>query len=461
MIYSKQICCTFLLLVVTLVSMGQKRPISLSALVKRVVHFSPELSTDSASVVISEARLAEAKTNILPNFRVGYQTNLGSNNNVAGPYMAFGVVPSNSRGVRPNSTTKAALTNLGIASLDWELYNFGGYAAERKAAKSALNVEQANYAQNSYELRALSIDHYLNLLKYQELLTIQKQAISRTEQIERSIRALAKSGVKAGVDTSIAGAELSKAKLNFIDLNNTFSRIQLELAAISGLQPTSIIADTNMLSKLSNLEMKLLFTRNDSLQHPLLASYKNSYQASLDQERVVQTSFNPKINFQASVWSRGSSIDANDNFNPLWTGLEWQRGNYMVGIGITYNLFDIGRQHVKLNTQKATSQYHLKMLEQQKTLLSNAIAVANQELYTAHQRLAEIPTQLKAAKAGYRQKLSLYKNGLTNIVELNTALSMLFRAETDHVEARYRYMHALFQRAITTNQLDTILTLLK
>jgi len=80
---------------------------------------------------------------------------------------------------------------------------------------------------------------------------------------------------------------------------------------------------------------------------------------------------------------------------------------------------------------------------------------------TAVDRMHEIPVQLKAAEAGYRQKLSLYRSGLTDIIELNAALNILLRAETDYAQARYAYNNALFHKAIADNQVNTILNLLK
>ncbi|MEB0248578.1 TolC family protein, partial [Mucilaginibacter sp. 5B2] len=67
---------------------------------------------------------------------------------------------------------------------------------------------------------------------------------------------------------------------------------------------------------------------------------------------------------------------------------------------------------------------------------------------------------LKAANAGYRQKLSLYKSGLTDIIELNAALNILYRAETDYVQAKSAYTNALFQKAVTGNQVSSVLNLL-
>jgi outer membrane protein TolC len=131
-----------------------------------------------------------------------------------------------------------------------------------------------------------------------------------------------------------------------------------------------------------------------------------------------------------------------------------------VGIGISYNLFDLRRKQLKLRTQKAITSYAQKQLDEQRAALALEVNQADVELNTAKQRLLEIPNQLKAANAGYRQKLSLYKSGLTDIIELNAALNILYRAETDYVQAKYAYSSALFQKAITGNQVSSVLNLL-
>src|SRR6185312_2646795 len=151
----------------------------------------------------------------------------------------------------------------------------------------------------------------------------------------------------------------------------------------------------------------------------------------------------------------------NGNFNGTSTGYGFDRGNYLVGLGISYNLFDLRRRHLKLNTQKASSNYALKKLQEQRELLAASANQTDVEMQTALDRLKEIPHQLKAANDGYRQKLSLYKSGLTDIIELDAALNILYRAETDYVQAKYEYANALFQKAITENQVGTVLNLLK
>jgi adhesin transport system outer membrane protein len=435
-------------------------PLTLKQLLDHVGTNAPALLTDSAAIQIRQSQAAEVRNNWLPNLRLNYQADIGTNNNVAGPYFGYGIIPSNSRGVRDQSNTTATAANLGIAALDWEIYNFGAYKAQNVVAASDVGIEKNQYAQSKYQLISYTIDSYLQLLRLQDYLSIQVRNIARNQAIARSIRSLAISGVRPGVDTSTAEAELSKARLNYIELNNQLKQVQLQLSAVSSIPYQRIVPDTLAEQSLIDRSVTVPVLNTDTTGHPLINYYRSVYDNSIQREALVRKQYNPKIFFEAAAWGRGSGIDANDKFNSLGSGLEFQRGNYLLGLGISYNLFDLRRKHLKLNTQKATTNYALKQLNEQKSVLAISASQADVELATAQKRLREIPNQLKAANASYRQNLSLYKSGLTDIIVLNTALNILYRAETDYAQAKFEYANALFQKAITDNQVNSVLNLL-
>jgi len=438
----------------------QSTTVTLKELLNKVDQKAPTLITDSAVILIRQAQAAETRSNWLPNLRLNYQADIGTSNNTTGPYFGFGIIPSSSGGIHNTNVTIAISDNLGIAALDWEVYNFGKYGAENKVANSDIKVEQNQFAQSKYELEAYTISNYLQLLRLQDFLGIQYRNIQRTQEIRRSIESLAKSGVRAGVDTSIAEAELSKARLNYIELNNQLKQMQLQLSEVSGIPYQSIVPDTTVEMSLINQPAAYLF-KPDTANHPLINFYRAEYQNSLQREDLVKKLYNPKISLEAAAWGRGSSVDASGQYNPLSTGYDFQRANYLVGVGISYNLFDLRRRQLKLRTQKASTDYAYKKLQEQQQALSISSSQADVEMQTALDRLKEIPNQLKAANDGYRQKLSLYKNGLTDIIELDAALNILYRAETDFMQAKYDYANALFQKAITENQVNSVLNFLK
>jgi adhesin transport system outer membrane protein len=459
--FKRYVCVVLLLLaVITTYAQQTPSPISLKELLNRMDQRAPQLVTDSAAILIRQAQAAEVRNNWLPNLNLNYQADIGTSNNVISPYFSFGIVPSSSSGVHTSNVTTALSTNLGIAALDWEIYNFGKYRAQNKVANSDIIVQQNQYAESKYFLQAYTIGNYLQLLRLQNFLGIQYNNIQRTQEIMRSIRSLAKSGVKAGVDTSIAEAELSKARLNYIEVNNQLKQVQLQLSAVTGVPFQSIIPDTTVEMTLINKPAAYLFPP-DTANHPLINFYRSVYQNSLQREDLVKKQYNPKISLEAATWGRGSSISPNDQYNSLSTGYGFQRGDYLVGLGISYNLFDLRRRQLKLRTQKANTNYDVKQLQEQQQLLAINAGQADVEMQTALNRLKEIPNQLNAANGSYRQQLSLYRNGLSNIVDLDAALNILYRAETDYMQAKYDYSNALFQKAITENQVNTILNLIK
>lgn len=139
--------------------------VTLRQLLQRVSQTAPSLQTDSAAIVIKQAQAIETRHNWLPSLKLNYQTDIGTNNNDAGPYFGFGIIPSSSRGVRTNSNTQLGSTNIGVAALDWEIYNFGAYEAQNRVAKSDVEVQQHQFTQSKYQLQAFTIGNYFQLVR--------------------------------------------------------------------------------------------------------------------------------------------------------------------------------------------------------------------------------------------------------------------------------------------------------
>lgn len=449
--------CALLVLVSSAAS--AQRSVTLKQLLSSTDQRAPQLITDSAAIRIRQAQAAEIKSNWLPNLNLSYQADAGTSNNVIGAYFGFGIVPSSSSGVHSTNVTTGASYNLGIAALDWEIYNFGAYAAADRVADANITVEQNNFAESRFALQGYTIDTYLNLVRLQNLLAIQAMDVKRNQQIRSSIESLAKSGVRPGVDTSIAEAELSKSRLNYIEVANQLKQVQLQLSTVSGIPYQTIIGDTTTTDQL--IAQPIPMYGLDTVNHPLINYYRSVYESSLLQENYTKKQYNPKIRLEAAVWDRGSSINAADHYGDFGSGFAFERDNYLVGVGISYNLFDLRRRHLKVNTQKAAVDYYQKKLEEQQQLLAVSAGQADVAMATAQQRLKEIPNQVRAAERGYRQKLSLYRSGLTDILELDQALQILYRAETDEAQAKYDYANAVFRKAITGNQLNQVLNTLK
>jgi outer membrane protein TolC len=121
--------------------------------------------------------------------------------------------------------------------------------------------------------------------------------------------------------------------------------------------------------------------------------------------------------------------------------------NYLFGVGVVWNLTNPIRVHDQVAAQEWTS----KGLQNEYDLVSQQIktqlALADQKIKYAIANYHEAPIQMKAASDAYEQKSVLYRNGLSNIVDVTQTLYLLNRAETDRDISNNNVWQALLLKA--------------
>ncbi len=159
---------------------------------------------------------------------------------------------------------------------------------------------------------------------------------------------------------------------------------------------------------------------------------------------------------------KGSSINDDGSFNKdLSSGLGYTRSDYLAGLGVTYDLFNLRRKKDRLNVQRFRTESALHNYEEQKRSLDNANLQASVNLRTAIAKFNEIPVQLGAATDAYRQRLTQYNAGLANIIDLTSALNVLNRAQTDLIDAKDGVWRAIVQKAYAGNGIYQLISTLK
>ena len=95
------------------------------------------------------------------------------------------------------------------------------------------------------------------------------------------------------------------------------------------------------------------------------------------------------------------------------------------------------------------------------TQLKDQLVLADQQIENSLKSIAEAPLQLQAATDAYNQKTVLYKNGLTNIVDVQQALFTLNRAQTDNSIAYINIWQALLLKAAASGDFDLFIKQVK
>ena len=75
-------------------------------------------------------------------------------------------------------------------------------------------------------------------------------------------------------------------------------------------------------------------------------------------------------------------------------------------------------------------------------------------LATVRLALQELPNTIRSAESAYQQRLSLYNNGIENILGLTDAMQLLTKVERQAVDIERRAVELRLQRAYATSDFE-------
>ena len=450
------VCC------IGFVVFSSAQTISLQSLLDGLAANNELLKSGKSQIQASQAEVRSASYSRLPSLNAMYQATIGSDNNVQGPYISMGMIPSVTGGSRAYSNVNPVAGNTALAGLDWEAVNFGRYKAQTDVAKADLLRQNSLFAKSQYDLNGIAAAYYIELLRQHELKLINQDNVNRLQDLLTSINGLIVNGIRPGVDSSIASSELSKSKVALYDADRGLAQTQSQLSALTGLPATAILADTLSEEKIINTGATFAFSAViDTAHHPDIALYSSLYDLSRARLQLEKKRFYPKIFLDADAWTRGSSLSSTDQFNELQQGYVPQRVNYLVGLTLTYDLMNIVRKKLRTSVSKYESEASAHQLEQAKIDINNSLQQSLIQSDYERKRLDETGHQLRSASVAYDQQANLYHNGLSSIIELDVALSYYIQARKDYLDAKVGYMRSILNYSLVTNSFNSLVQTLK
>jgi outer membrane protein TolC len=277
---------------------------------------------------------------------------------------------------------------------------------------------------------------YLNLQAAQQLTNSQQKNLDRASALRDVVVARVKNGLNAGVDSSLANAEVSNATISLTRAKDYEQQLENQLANFLGVTPQHYILDSVFIIKVPSAVIDTVTFQQE--EHPLLQYYQSRINISNEQLKYYHTLNYPTFSLFGTLQDRGSGFNSNysttspDAYTTgYWQGVNPSRGNYLLGIGVVWDLTTPLRVHQQEVAQKFTS----RALQDEKELvnqqLKDQLLLSQTRMENAMANYREVPTEVKAATDAYQQKTVLYSNGLSNIVDVTQALYALNRAETD------------------------------
>ena len=411
------------------------------------------IKAKSSYLKASEASVKQASSIYLPNLSVAAQQAYGTANGQFGPVIAIGGLNTASSGPPFLSQNwNAAFGGLYLANISWDFFSFGRVRENVKVVQAIVLQDASDLDQEKFQQEIKVSGAYLTLLAAQRIKLSQQKNLQRAEALRGVVLARALNGLNPGVDSSQANAEVSSAKIALTNAVNYEAEQARLLAELMGLPYQEFILDTIFINRIP-ASLYAASPGNEE-QHPILKFYQSRINVSLQQEKYFDRFKYPVFSFVGVFQSRGAGFDANySQVNPdafthnYWDGVKPTTGNYLLGIGVTWNLTNPIRIHQQVAAQEWTSrglQNEYELVSQQ---IKTQAALADQKIKYAVANYHEAPIQMKAASDAYLQKSVLYKNGLTNIVDVTQALYILNRAETDRDISNNNVWQALLLKA--------------
>ncbi|RYY22288.1 MAG: TolC family protein [Chitinophagaceae bacterium] len=413
----------------------------------------------------SRANQKQTHREALPNLTVAAQHDYGTVNGQNGPLYGFGGFGVASSGLPlPNQNWNAAFGALYLANFSWDFFAFGRVRNRIEAAGKAVEREEADYQQELFQHQVRVAGAYLNLLAAQRLTRSWENNLTRADTFKLVVTARAKNGLIAGVDSSLANAELSSARIQLIRSKDTELEMANRLAVLMGIPAVNFRADTVFITRIPVILQSPVNTQQD---HPILGWYRKRIEVSDAQTKYLRKLSLPVFSMFSVFQTRGSGFGSNyaqdqTAFNQNYLkGIEPVRSNYLVGIGVTWNLTSPLRVNQQIAAQNFISAALRDELELTNQQLQAQLALSETKIVNAVASYREAPLQVKAASDAYLQRTVLYRNGLTNIVDVTQSLYTLNRAETDRDIAYNNVWQAFLLKAAASGDFQMFINGLK
>ncbi len=410
------------------------------------------------NVEASKNSLSQARRDYLPNVVLSAQQVYGTVNGQNGPAYGFGGYAVASSGLPlPSQNWNAGFGALYLANVNWEVFTFGRASGRIHVANASVGIAQADLEQEQFQHQVRIAAAYLNALGSQRLAATQQKNLSRAQIIQTAIIARAKGGLAPGVDSAQANAEVAAAKIALIRAKDLQLEQERNLAFLIGLSSEIFTLDSAFVTDLP------AFNKTDTTVtgiHPTIKYYQSRYALTNEQLKLGRASYYPSVNLvgifqtRASGFSQTYAQDQSRFTNDYGTGIKPTISNYLMGVGLIWNLTTIYRTNAQVKSLKYSSLASETELQLAKDQLNTQSQIADSKFEKALEMQEQAPIQVNSASIAYSQRSALYKNGLTNLVDVTTALYTLNRAENDRDLAYINVWQALLLKAAATGDLD-------
>lgn len=409
----------------------------------------------------SAQNTAFQKQQYLPDFTLSAQQSFGTINVQHGPMYAYGGLASAATSMPlAEQNWNAAFGSLYFANINWNVFSFGRIKNQVELGSKKELSAKADLQQEIFQQQIKVSAAYLNLLASQRMKFVQEKNAERAQVFYEMTHARAKSGLIPEVDAQLAKAEWSNAKSMQIKAYDKELEWSKQLAVLMNDDFKTYQLDSLYSTSLPEKLMTTL--ENNISKHPYLQWQQSQINESEQNINVLKAHKKPNLSAFGVIQGRGSGFESNyaqDNsaYSPSYLkGVGIDRGNYLLGVSLSWNITNVFRFNTKIKEQQFLTQSLQYTFDAQQKELKALSQQADEQLKNAYLNFDETEIQLEAAALAHKQQTALYENGLSTLVDFTQALYGLNRAEIDYEIAKNNVWQALLLLASAQGNIQVL-----
>ena len=428
--------------------------LTISQAVEGALRNYPSIRVSQEQINAAAAGIQLARTAYLPRIDMLAQANRATRNNVFGPLLPQGTIPSMSGPVLGTNNFGTTWGSAIGALVTWEPFDFGLRKASLNAASAARVQQEAALKRTQFEITVAAADAYVTLIAAQETVRAAQAGVDRAEVLSRTIGALVNAQLRPGADASRAQAELAAARTQLIQAQQAVDVSRANLSQFVGLEPAQITVSA---PKLLQLPPQPAVAPLDTAANPISVEQNAVVDQLKAQLRTLERSYFPRFYLQGAAYARGTGAEVNGNNLGGLNGLAPSTQNYALGFTVTFPVMDRASIQAREAGQSATIRAETARYQQIATDLRARWNMAVATLGGARNVAANTPVQVAAARAATEQATARYQSGLGNIDAVAEAQRLLAQAGIDDALARLGVWRALLGVAAAAGDLQPFL----
>ncbi|MDR2283966.1 MAG: TolC family protein [Sphingobacterium sp.] len=442
---------------------GFAQTLDLKDALKHAVENYDKIKSKQVLVEASAQNTLYQQKQYLPDVTVAAQQSYGTINAQNGPLYAYGGLASAATSMPlADQNWNAAFGSLYFANVNWNIFTFGRLKKQVDLAVSKEKTATADVDQEIFQHQVKVSAAYLNLLATQRIKYVQRKNFERAEVFYEMTNTRAKSGLIPEVDASLAKAEVSNARsmeIKSFDKELEFSK---QLAVLMGEDFKLYVLDS-IYSTATPAAVIGRIADNSFENHPFLLWQQSKIDESKEAEQLIHAHKKPNLSGFGVIQGRGSGFDWNyvqDNSaysSSYLKGVGINRGNFLLGVSLSWNITNLFRYDSKVNEQRLLTKSLEHDYDRMKKDLDAQSMLAKKQITNSFENFEETKVQLAAAQLAYKQHTALYENGLTTLVDFTQALYSLHRAEIDFEIAQNNVWQSLLLLAAADGDLTMLL----